>query len=129
MKCPKCDRPITLVAICRAAWADYDGFPIICDACEAVTWLRRGTDIVLLDAKSPKESIPSLIEGTKVYVINREHSKYLEPGVIIRRSHIHYRVLFNNGTTIWMPEHWILAIPAEMLGEAAIVNHRNRYGN
>lgn len=75
--------------------------------------VQQCVEEVRVSASFTKESIPPLIEYTKVFVINRQHVKHLEPGIIIARDHIHYRIRFDDNKKIWMPAHWIVAIPGE----------------
>lgn len=50
-------------------------------------------------SKLPLESV--------VVITNREHPRFLQPGVVIAKSHLHLRIEFLDGTIIWMPEYWI----------------------
>src|ERR1700674_3531558 len=107
MKCSRCSNPIGLDG--AKSWEGFTSCPVVCDNCETINWARmkRADETIILGIQPPKESLPPLVEETWIFIINREHTRYLEPGVVIRRSHAHYRVKFNDGTIIWMPEHWI----------------------
>jgi hypothetical protein len=65
--------------------------------------------------------LPELEIATRVYVDNKEHDFFLEHGIITQIAHIHYRVKMVsrnkeiNGKQIWFPEHWIKALPKELL--------------
>jgi hypothetical protein len=87
----------------------------MCERCSAIYWAEGCVENVTLRPKGVDEQIPPLLEYTKVFVVNREHKRYLEPGMIIARDHIHYRVKFKDGTNTWMPSHWIVAIPGGLL--------------
>ena len=67
------------------------------------------------DNEPQPDLIPELEIVSRVYVINKEHPKYLDSGIITNKSHIHYRIKFLDGMIIWMPEHWVRPLPEEML--------------
>ncbi|MDP1712233.1 MAG: hypothetical protein Q8K86_07230 [Candidatus Nanopelagicaceae bacterium] len=74
--------------------------------------------LVVRSSAKMEEDIPSLANGTKVYVDNKEHQFHLAPGVIICKDHGHYRLSlsFNDGKRtrnieIWVPEHWVKPMP------------------
>lgn len=68
----------------------------------------------------PEQILPELREGTQVYLNNREHQFNLEQGVIIDRTHRHYRVKFSSmddriaDKCLWLPEHWVEPLPNEL---------------
>jgi Zn-finger nucleic acid-binding protein len=68
-----------------------------------------------------KEEIPKLTIGTVIYVANKEHKFFLEIGTVIEKDHKHYRVRFDsqnkeiNQMCLWLPDHWVLAMPSEMV--------------
>lgn len=63
---------------------------------------------------APKDDIPTEEIVDRVYVVNKEHKRYLDPGIIIDKAHIHYRIRFADGVNIWMPEHWVRRVPDDM---------------
>src|ERR1700688_1992590 len=106
MNCPKCGNGIIISNI--GVWQQFSSVPIECDKC-GIIWIEQITQTIKT-FKKPEDQIPPIIEYTKVYITNREHPKYLEPGVIAARAHVRYRIRFNDGYMLWMPEHWVKAI-------------------
>jgi hypothetical protein len=109
--CPKCG---TSNKASLKLWYNVGYVPIICVGCDELFWSRfvdqRETTVVDT-APRFEEQIPELVEGTPVFVVNKEHEKHLEPGYVAAREHAHYRIRFNDGNMIWMPQHWIEKIP------------------
>lgn len=46
-------------------------------------------------------------KGDWIYIINREHARWLDPAQIIDINYKFYRLRFTDRKTIWMPEHWL----------------------
>jgi len=92
--------------------------PAKCSGCGFIEWVVI-ENVQIIPPNWPVcgqlDDIPSIDEGQWIYVINEEHTKYLDPGIIVDKSHIHYRVIFTDGKRIWMPEHWVELIPDAML--------------
>jgi hypothetical protein len=117
MICPLCNGQLESVIEATGMRPQY------CPHCDKI-WV--GDDETIqnesLSTKGKQEvEIPKLAVETVVYVTNREHDFFLEIGVIIKKDHKHYRVQFNsqnpkiNKKLLWMPEHWIAAMPQEMV--------------
>jgi hypothetical protein len=98
-----------------SSWDKVGYIPIICVKCAKLFWAR----IPKIDAELTivnrvpvfKVQIPELEPDTWVIIVNKQHAKHLEPGRITKRDHKHYRVEFNDGVQIWMPQHWVERIP------------------
>jgi hypothetical protein len=76
-------------------------------------WARLSNSELAIVNRIPvfKTQIPELNEGTWIIVINKEHVKYMEPARVTKRDHKHYRVEFNDGSLLWVPQHWVEKIP------------------
>lgn len=112
--CPLCQHPNQADA---EQWQKIGYVPVLCSACDRLFWAKlaqEGTpaEIVLVNRVPVFEvQIPDIPENTTVYVVNKQHPKHLEPGVVTKRAHCHYRIKFNDGLVIWMPSHWIERCP------------------
>lgn len=68
--------------------------------------------------------LPDFIEGTPVYVNNRESLLFLEHGKVADRDHKYCRVKFIssdprlNGFLIWIPGPWLRPLPKELVSDA-----------
>jgi hypothetical protein len=112
--CPFCK---TKNAATSSSWDNVGYIPIICINCSSLFWARMpGNSELTIVNRVPvfKMQIPELDENTWIIVVNKEHQKHLEPGRVTKRDHKHYRVEFNDGVQIWMPQHWIEKIPWEV---------------
>jgi len=113
MNCHHCQSQI-LDKGSPSSWAGIsDSYPVKCVNCAEISWIEFIVENPILPIVPL--SIPPLKVGTIVYVDNREHLKYLDPGTIINKSHVYYRIQFPDNERIWMPEHWIKAIPSQMI--------------
>lgn len=69
--------------------------------------------------KKPEEKVPKLEIGTQIIVMITNHELSMEQGVILEKSHIHYKVKFTslnpkiNNATFWIPEHWAVKFQKE----------------
>ena len=109
---------IFVVLVGHLFWRMGDMQPTVVEYSTFLEHIESGyvEEIVLVNRVPVfKTQIPELEEGTLVFVINKEHQKHLEPGKVVARSHKHYRIEFNDKSKIWMPQHWIEAIPKDML--------------
>lgn len=110
-ECPHCGYPNS---VSTELWKSIGKIPVICGGCDKLFWSplhSLGDLITVIHPPIFKVEVPPLIEGDLIYVINKEHPKHLEPGKIVNKSHLHYRIEFNDGTLIWMPHHWIEKVP------------------
>lgn len=95
-------------------WNSVGYMPIECEDCHQFYWCKLlESETLVKPGKSHRTVIPEMKEGTEVYLINREHPRHLEPGIIEDRDHLHYRVKFQDGVLIWCPHHWIFKSPEE----------------
>ena len=121
-ECPECgtiNNPIS------ASWSDVGYMPVECTDCLTLYWCRLyEEDEIEIDelkiicshtelntSTEIQEEIPKLPEGTEVLLIHRDHPYHLEPGIVIKRDHKHYRIRFRDGKVIWFPENLIEKIP------------------
>jgi hypothetical protein len=114
-KCPYCGTANTSGV---SSWEKVGYIPIICTQCASIFWTKLNLErevIVVSHVPVFKTQIPELPEGTPVFVINKEHKKHLEPGVVAKRDHKHYKIKFHDGMHLWVPQHWVEPIPKEML--------------
>jgi hypothetical protein len=124
MKCPNCNHWL--------AKSNYiDELSIYyCEFCDQTFRFTRSESIpvphedflvTLDDQDKVKEKVPDLEVATRVYVNNKEHSLFLEHGIIAAKAHLHYRVKMVslnkeiNGKFIWFPEHWIRELPKDLV--------------
>lgn len=98
-------------------WHNIGYVPILCSSCDRLFWTKlpagdQPAEIVMVN-RIPvfQVQLPDIPEDTIVYVVNKQHPKHLEPGVVTKRDHCHYRIKFNDGLVIWMPSHWIERCP------------------
>lgn len=86
----------------------FSQLPVFCSVCHKITWVdqEQHTDNKL----DQSDRVPELEIGSQVIVRNKEHDRFNRLGFIADKSHLHYRILFDDDTTIWMPYHWIRAI-------------------
>lgn len=109
--CPSCENPL-----CRSNQADNISL-FYCDRCHTSFHM---VDNILKSTKV-EEQLPSLEVATRVYIDNKEHPFFLEHGLVTDVDHVHYRVMMIsqnsdiNGRRIWFPEHWVKALPKELL--------------
>ncbi len=117
MICPLCNHKLQSVI-------DAPGIrPQYCEHCDKI-WIG-GDEIVEYEVMKTKyqnkEEIPELAISTVVYITNKEHKFFLEIGTIIEKDHKHYRIRFDsqnkeiNQKCLWIPEHWVIAMPSEMV--------------
>lgn len=122
MICPLCNGKLQSVI-------DVPGIrPQYCKHCDKV-WIGddeivKKQDIeyeVIRTKYQNKEEIPELAIGTVVYIANKEHRFFLEIGTVVEKDHKHYRVRFDSQDKeidqkyLWVPEHWVVAMPNEMV--------------
>ena len=117
--CPSCQKSSNQDLM---TWDDSVAIPHFCPYCDEFNWVRREADEELsisLHSEIPL-IIPPIELGSQVYIDNNDHEFHLERGKISDKDHWHYRILFSslddriNGTVLWMPQHWIKAIPQEL---------------
>lgn len=114
-KCPLCDHVNEADA---TQWQKIGYVPILCTQCDRLFWSKLDADLntdseIVVVTRPPvfEVQIPDIPEDTVVYVVNKQHPKHLEPGVVTKRDHCHYRIKFNDGLVIWMPSHWVERCP------------------
>jgi len=114
MKCPHCNSDKFRVGDIPN-WHGFGGAPVECSECNGIYWVTIETIQLSYGLNPITDKIPSMKEGKWIYVFNEQHIRHLDPGVIVDKSHIHYRIEFTDSVKIWMPEHWIKPVPSEML--------------
>jgi hypothetical protein len=97
-------------------WQKIGYVPILCSVCDRLFWTKlpsTGDPEIIVVNRIPVFQVqtPDIPEDTVVYVVNKQHPKHLEPGVVTKKDHCHYRIKFNDGLVIWMPSHWIERCP------------------
>lgn len=109
VNCPSCGTTNSIKP--SDAWCKVGRMPIICVHCATIYWadIESESKELIVVNKVPvfKVQIPEINEGAWVYIINREHEKYLEPGKVIQKDHKHYRIEFSDGFQLWVPQHWV----------------------
>jgi hypothetical protein len=113
--CPLCNHPNQAQS---EEWQKIGYVPILCSACDHLFWAKlpsaAGQPIEIVTVNRVPVftvQLPDIPEDTIIYVVNKQHPKHLEPGVVTKRAHCHYRIKFNDGLVIWMPSHWIERCP------------------
>ncbi|KKK57843.1 hypothetical protein LCGC14_3050400 [marine sediment metagenome] len=114
--CPGCDFSIDYKL---KTWDESVVIPFVCPDCNTFFWIRKQAADELRIEADIEESIiiPPIVEGTYIYINNKEHEFFLERGTIIKRDHIHYRIKFNskdhriNNKCVWVPSHWVMVMP------------------
>ena len=92
----------------------FSQIPADCSGCGQIIWIDN--EIVGVNtATTFRAKIPDLEEDTVVYVDNRDHPRWLQPAIIVKRDHIHYRLRFPDKMQLWVPENWVKPVPAQML--------------
>lgn len=81
------------------SWDEFEQYPVFCSKCDLVRFV--------INDKSNKDKIPAIDLYKWVYCTNKQHKFYLDPALIVSKSHLHYRLLFHDKVKIWMPEHWV----------------------
>lgn len=123
MNCPNCNR-----LLLKSNYVDELSI-YYCEFCDESFRFSRDEAIpvpredilVSLDQPGVGEKIPELEVATRVYVNNKEHSLFLEHGIVAAKAHLHYRVKMISlnkeidGKFIWFPEHWIRELPDDLV--------------
>ena len=124
MKCPDCDGELKQIGVSHSKF-----FLASCGNCseiflidsETLTTIHRET--IHICERIP-EDIPPLALGTYIIVVNKQHPLFLDQGTIEDKKHLHYRIKMisvdkkMNGFLIWVPHHWVQALPKEFLQSA-----------
>ena len=116
MKCPHCHQGTLNDNSSMDDWTGFLQFPVDCNRCGEITWVNNefmSLGLYPHPFVKYRNKIPGLKEDTVIFVTNKEHQRWLQPAVIIKKDHIHYRLLFPDGVKIWMPEHWVKQILAQ----------------
>lgn len=114
MNCPHCPNSFLKNSSSPAHWIGFAQIPYDCGECGKVAWIDNET-VGINPLIEYKAKIPELEEDTVIYVTNKEHTRWLQPAIILKKDHIHYRLLFPDNVRLWMPEHWVKPVPAQML--------------
>jgi len=112
--CPFCGMKNQLIS--SKSWDQIGYAPVMCVQCAQLFWVKLPSnsshEIVIVNRVPVfKTEIPELLEDTWIFIINKDHEKYLEPAKIVERSHKHYRVEFLDKMLLWVPSHWVERIP------------------
>ncbi|MEM3000637.1 MAG: hypothetical protein QXP41_00395 [Candidatus Nitrosocaldus sp.] len=117
IKCPFCsaiNKPYI-----STSWSCIGYTPIVCEQCANIIWIHNASNVdvevvSVNKANHFKVNIPNIPINTWVFVINKEHPKYLEPGQITKLDHNHCRIKFVDNKQLWVPVHWIEIVPWEV---------------
>ena len=121
MNCPDCDGSLKQISVSRSKF--FLASCLNCSALflvdsETLTTVHRETIHI---CEQIPENIPPLELGTAVIIINKQHSLFLDQGVIEEKKHLHYRIKMIsvdkklNGFLLWVPHHWVQELPKEFL--------------
>lgn len=86
-------------------WTWFAQIPFYCLVCNKTTWVDQ--EFAKNDYKLQSDRLPNLLIGSVVVIRNKQHDRFEEIGSIVEKSHLHYRILFDDNTSIWMPHHWV----------------------
>ena len=114
MKCQHCRQGTLREASLTQHWAGFAQIPADCEKCGKINWISN--EVIGVNPLTEYQAkIPELEEDTIIYVTNRDHPRWLQPAIIIKRDHVHYRILFPDKVRLWVPESWVREIPAQKI--------------
>jgi hypothetical protein len=118
VKCKKCQTTEEYRVDIPQQWLGFSNTPITCDKCNNIFWIHNETTTIettMTGEKDYTEKIPSISNDTVVFIVNKEHPRYLQTAIVIDKEHAHYRIEFPDLLVIWVPEHWVRAIPSNSI--------------
>jgi len=84
---------------------------IQCDKCNNVYMASINVEIETFnkdESDEPKEEKTNLNIDEKVIIKNEQHDLNNKIGIIVDKDHLHYKVQFKDGLSVWLPYHWVV---------------------
>jgi hypothetical protein len=109
--CPKCSQLNYIVDKEMVRAAGYS--PIKCSGCSEVylTWANIDTEAAVSEYSIRPVPIPVEIPpvpiGQSVALTNKDHPRFGSSAVVVDKNHKRYRVKFDDGVILWLPDHWV----------------------